>query len=382
MTTSDFAAAINCFTLTNKGFVIGSDGKAETGTTVSSFSELKDCLNSYSDNTATANIVISGDIEITETVTINCNVNINADTARRTLSRGASFTEALFKIGTNVTGVTVNVGERGGTLTIDGNGDTVTALYSLINAGSSGNTVKISKNAILQNNVTSGTHGAAIYAKDSTVIIEGGTVKNNDCSAKSKSYGGAIYATNFEMSSGYLYGNKSVDAGGVYVLGSANITGGTISNNTALEYGGGIYLVGVTNSSISGVTFKSNTGTTRGGAIYVGGSSTVNITDCTFTDNVSDNGKAFAFELTGGTTSIGGIINITNDDNIVIYGSNGILNISKSLEITNRIPLTISTVTSGHQYITASEGITLSDEILKFSLQNEGKTLTETGVVQ
>ena len=388
MTTSDFAAAVKCFTLTNDGFVIGSDGKAETeptepteptGTTVSSFSDLTNCLNSYSDSTATANIVISGDIEITETVTIHCNVNINADTAGRTLSRGASFTDALFKI--DVTGVTVNVGESGGTLTIDGNGDTVKASYSLINAGSSGNTVKISKNAILQNNVTSGTHGAAIYAKDSTVIIEGGTVQNNDCSAKSKSCGGAIYATNFEMSSGYLYGNKSVDAGGVYVLGSANITGGTISNNTASNYGGGIYLVGVTNSSISGVTFESNTGTTRGGAIYIAGTSTVDITDCTFTDNVSNNGKAFAFELTGGTTSIGGIIKITNDDNIVIYGSNGILNISKSLAITNLIPLTISIVTSGHQYITASEGITLSDEISKFSLQNEGYTLKETGVV-
>ena len=252
----------------------------------------------------------------------------------------------------------------------------------MINAGSSGNTVKISKKAILQNNVTSGTHGAAIYADGSTVIIEGGTVQNNDCSAKSKSCGGAIYATNFEMSSGYLYGNKSVDAGGVYVLGSANITGGTISNNTALNYGGGIYLVGVTNSSISGVTFERNTGTTRGGAIYIAGTSTVDITDCTFTDNVSDNGKAFAFTLTGGTTSIGGKINITNDDNIVIYDSDGILNISKSLEITKQIPLTIYILTSGHQYITASDGILLSNEISKFSLQNEGYTLTETGVVQ
>ena len=245
MSVSEFATAINCFTLKNDGFVIDSNGKAETeptepteptGMPVSSFSELKDCLNSYSDNTATANIVISGDIEITETVTIYCNVNINADTAGRTLSRGANFTDALFKIGTNITGVTVNVGESGGTLTIDGNGNTVTASRSLINAGSSGNTVKISKNAILQNNVTSGTHGAAIYANGSTVIIEGGTVQNNDCSAKASSYGGAIYATNFKMSSGYLCGNKSVDAGGVYVLGSANITGGTISNIISLRF--------------------------------------------------------------------------------------------------------------------------------------------------
>lgn len=387
ITDDDFAAAVKCFTLTNDGFVIGSDGKAETEpteptvTTISSFSDLTNCLNSYSDSTATANIVISGNIEITETVTIKCNVNINADATGRTLSRGASFTDALFKIGTDVTRVTVNVGESGGTLTIDGKGDKVTALYSLINAGNGGNTVKISKNAILQNNVTSRTNGAAIYADGSTVIIEGGTVQNNDCSAKSDYYGGAIYATNFEMSSGNLYGNKSVNAGGVYVLGSAKITGGTISNNTASNYGGGIYLVGVTNSSISGVTFESNTGTTRGGAIYISGTSTVDITDCTFTDNVSNNGKAFAFELTGGTTSIGGKINITNDDNIVIYGSNGILNISKSLEITNRIPLTISIVTSGHQYITASEGITLSDEIAKFSLQNAGCTLTDAGSV-
>lgn len=388
MTTSDFAAAVKCFTLKNEGFVIGSNGKAETepteptGMPVSSFSELKDCLNSYSDNTATANIVISGDIEITETVTINCNVNINADTAGRTLSRGANFKDALFQIGTNITGVTVNVGESGGTLTIDGNGNTVTASRSLINAGSSGNTVKISKKAILQNNVTSGTHGAAIYAKDSTVIIEGGTVQNNDCSAKSGSYGGAIYATNFEMSSGYLCGNKSVDAGGVYVLGSANITGGTISNNTASNYGGGIYLVNVTNSSISGVTFESNTGTTRGGAIYIAGTSTVDITDCTFTSNVSQNGEAIAFAATGGTTSIGGTITITDSDNILLYYSSSVLNISKSLVSTYSIPLTISTVTPGHQYITASDGILLSNEISKFSLQNEGYTLTETGVVQ
>ncbi|MDY4468729.1 InlB B-repeat-containing protein [Treponema porcinum] len=391
MTTSDFAAAINCFTLTNNGFVIGSDGKAETeptepteptATTVSSFSELTTCLTSYSDSKATANIVISKDIEITGTVTIYCNVNINADATGRTLSRGANFTDALFQIGTDVTGVTVNVGGSDGTLTIDGKGNTVKASFSLINAGSGGNTVKISKNAILQNNVTSRTHGAAIYADGSTVIIEGGTVQNNDCSAKSKSYGGAIYATNFEMSSGSISGNNSVSAGGVYVLGYANITGGTISNNTASEYGGGIYLVGVTNSSISGVTFERNTGTTRGGAIYIAGTSTVDITDCTFTDNVSNNGKAFAFTLTGGTTSIGGKINITNDDNIVIYNSDGILNISKSLEITKQIPLTIYTVTSGHQYITASDGITLSGEISKFSLQNEGYTLTDGGVLQ
>ena len=382
MTTSDFAAAIKCFTLKNDGFVIGSDGKAETGTTVSSFSELTTCLTSYSDSTATANIVISGDIEITETVTIYCNVNINADTARRTLSRGDNFKDALFQIGTNVTGVTVNVGESGGTLTIDGNGNTVTASRSLINAGSSGNTVKISKNAILQNNVTSGTHGAAIYANGSTVIIEGGTVQNNDCSAKASSYGGAIYATNFKMSSGYLCGNKSVDAGGVYVLGSANITGGTISNNTASNYGGGIYLVDVTNSSISGVTFERNTGTTRGGAIYVAGSSTVDITDCTFTSNVSNNGEAIAFAATGGTTSIGGTIIITDNDNILLYYSYSVLNISKSLVSTYSIPLTISTVTSGNQYITASDGITLSGEISKFSLQNEGYTLTDGGVLQ
>lgn len=394
MSVSEFATAINCFTLKNDGFVIDSNGKAETepteptGMPVSSFSELKDCLNSYSDNTATANIVISGDIEITETVTIYCNVNINADTAGRTLSRGANFTDALFKIGTNITGVTVNVGESGGTLTIDGNGNTVTASRSLINAGSSGNTVKISKNAILQNNVTSGTHGAAIYANGSTVIIEGGTVQNNDCSAKASSYGGAIYATNFKMSSGYLCGNKSVDAGGVYVLGSANITGGTISNNTASNYGGGIYLVNVSDSSVSGVTFDSNTGTTRAGAIYVGGSSTVNITDCTFTDNVSNNGRVLAFSSTGGTVSIGGKFTITNTDtsgtytDIVIYDSTGVLNISKALEQDNQILLTLSIPTTDHQYITASDGITLSGEISKFSLQNEGYTLTDGGVLQ
>ena len=119
ITDDDFANAVKCFTLTNDGFVIGSDGNAKTetteptGTSISSFSALTNCLNSYLDSKATANIVISEDIEITGTVTINCNVNINADATGRTLSRGANFKDALFKIGTGVTGVTVNVGESG-----------------------------------------------------------------------------------------------------------------------------------------------------------------------------------------------------------------------------------------------------------------------------
>ena len=150
---------------------------------------------------------------------------------------------------------------------------------------------------------------------------------------------------------------------------------------TASEYGGGIYLVGGT-SLVSGVTFEGNTGTIGGGAIYVAGSLTVDITDCTFTSNVSQNGEAIAFAATGGTTSIGGTITITDSDNILLYYSYSVLNISKSLEITNPIPLTISTVTSGNQYITAFDSITLSDEISKFSLQNEGYTLTDAGVVQ
>ena len=72
---------------------------------------------------------------------------------------------------------------------------------------------------------------------------------------------------------------------------------------------------------------------------------------------------------------------ITRFSNILLYYSYSVLNISKSLVSTYSIPLTISTVTSGNQYITASDGITLSGEISKFSLQNEGYTLTEAGSV-
>ncbi|MBQ3666025.1 MAG: right-handed parallel beta-helix repeat-containing protein [Lachnospiraceae bacterium] len=106
-------------------------------------------------------------------------------------------------------------------------------------------------------------NGAAIYRNNystyngvkyhSELYIKGGIIKNNKATAN----GGAVYVTNgsasydiLEISGGIFSGNSANNGGAIYLHGGSNntsghsgflISGGTIENNVARDYGGGIY---------------------------------------------------------------------------------------------------------------------------------------------
>jgi predicted outer membrane repeat protein len=121
-----------------------------------------------------------------------------------------------------------------------------------------------------------------------TFVLDGGTIRNNHTTGMS-SGGGGIYSDGaFIMISGAVYGNSAsrdlesrgiyhgVVGGGIYIAGgTAEITGGTISDNTADE-GGGIYKRGGSNLFMSNVTISRNTAVKSGGGIYNDGRITMN----------------------------------------------------------------------------------------------------------
>ncbi len=119
--------------------------------------------------------------------------------------------------------------------------------------------------------------------------------------------------------------------GGIFNVGTLNVTNSTFSGNTATSDGGGIYNNGG-NAIITNSTFSGNTATSDGGGIYNNGGSNATITNSTFSGNtagglgggiVNDLGAAMKFynsvvanSSSGGncTGAIGGGSNNLADD--------------------------------------------------------------------
>ncbi len=137
---------------------------------------------------------------------------------------------------------------------------------------------KITAGTFENNEATLNGGGFYITGDDSQVVIEGGEIKNNTAEQKGGGFaviGGnvnisqatATYPTKIESDTAY------VDGGGMYVSGGLlTIQGGSISNNTALQNGGGFY-VDVTNTTdittIKGGALVSSNKATNGGGAYV-----------------------------------------------------------------------------------------------------------------
>ena len=138
-------------------------------------------------------------------------------------------------------------------------------------------------------------HGAGIYAADSTVNIIGGTITNCSTTGTNTSYGGGIYVTNtasggkafhFKMTGGSILGNKTYNGGGGICIApngsyenTVEITGGLVSGNSSTGNNngcGGIrvngYTGGENNTSviIYGVTIENNTASISAGGLIVG----------------------------------------------------------------------------------------------------------------
>ena len=124
-------------------------------------------------------------------------------------------------------------------------------------------------------------------------------------------------------------GTADFDGGGVYVSsGTFTMEGGTISGNTAANYGGCVAVYG--KFTMTGGTISGNTAT-YGGGVYMGDGSTFTMTDGTISGNVAASGGGVyvaggSFTMENGYCNIINIANSTfsftggNCDSVIISG--------------------------------------------------------------
>jgi hypothetical protein len=110
--------------------------------------------------------------------------------------------------------------------------------------------------------------GGGVYV-EGTFEMKGGTISGNTVNT----VGGGVYIKGgtFTMSGGTISSNNATDyGGGVYVYDSIfNMWGGTISSNNAENYGGGVYVNSAGTFTMSDGTISRNTADIYGGGVFV-----------------------------------------------------------------------------------------------------------------
>lgn len=214
----------------------------------------------------------------------------------------------------------------------------------------------------ISGNTANGGGGVAIIG--STMVMNDGTISNNSTYRTSGqgSYGAGVYVADyanssggdtlfsatpasFEMNGGKITGNKALDYGGgiltfpqqgkkitininngkisgnqvtrgsggavaaFFGVTELNIKGGTLTGNSAQNYGGGAFLYDATNVTISGGTISKNKAS-QGGGVYLWSSSAAKQTGGSIENNVANAGGG----ICGGTyTMTGGVIKDNNN---------------------------------------------------------------------
>lgn len=266
--------------------------------TVTTLEQLKSAISELSYNN-TIEIVVSGTIEISETLNIrptrttngsmawyeyyNQRVVISGADANSKLVRAEGFKGSLF----NLTGEQGYSGAGGSNhpayaaltlkdITVDGGGDKTAATNPAIYVSRYG-TLTLDDGAVLRNCKSQYYAGGAagLFAGTSEFVMNG-TARMEDNEAD---YGGGVYVAN--------------------ILASFTMNGGTIANNTARKYGGGVYCEAnkqygsndTAKINLNGGTITGNTAGIAGGGVYFGGmttckvAGTVNITGNTQGDD-------------------------------------------------------------------------------------------------
>ncbi|MCD7762320.1 MAG: Cna B-type domain-containing protein, partial [Lachnospiraceae bacterium] len=129
-----------------------------------------------------------------------------------------------------------------------------------LNSASSSKAVLTMENGSISNNESSGSGGGVYLYNYASFemkngVIENNTAKNSTSSSTSTNVGGGgVYmsstSTSFKMYDGFIKGNTAKNGGGVFITSSTTeilkpsfeMSGGTITNNTATLYGGGVYV--------------------------------------------------------------------------------------------------------------------------------------------
>ncbi len=271
-------------------------------TPVSTAAELKVALANNE-----SNIVLTSDIEVSETL------NITTDTvlSGRAIRRGEGFTGTVINVASGVSLTLKDIVVDGGAVWASAvaedssvNGGVV-ATGNLIAAESNAEII-LNEGAVLQNN--DGAHAVNLGTRiGATLTINGGEIINN------RSDSGAVWGGgHITLNAGKISNNVSTgSAGAIRMVSNCNLTmnGGEISNNTAVGSGGAIWGYGASTYEFNGGEMNGNTAAV-GGAIYTGDSSTIKISgDFEMCNNTADDAGAMrlsnrtAFNMSGGKIS-------------------------------------------------------------------------------
>lgn len=199
-------------------------------------------------------------------------------------------------------------------------------------------------------------NGCGVVVGVGTFNMYGGKITNNSCGSS----GGGVYVERgtFSMSGGEISGNTSGEYGGgieLYKKSDFTMTGGSISQNKAENgyYGGGIDVSYGSTFTMNGGTITGNTSCT-GGGVYVGtavenyGNNTFNMNGGTITGNTAAN--------TGSET--GGGVYVAQDGIFTVSGAAKITD-NKRNEENNNVYLRPETITiTGALDRDASIGVT------------------------
>lgn len=270
-------------------------------------------------------------------------INGNGGSATINISGG------IIKTGSIGGGSTRNTNGKIGYADIKITGGDISGQFIMVKGGTSACKFNMTGGKIHDSNTTDNEfvklqeNGGAVYMDDPNGVatISGGTIEN--CSALN---GGAVYMTagQFTLSgTGEIKDCNASELGGAVYLGKTGdvkgtftMSGGSISNNKALNGNGGAFYLDGGDATINGGTVDLNKAINGGGAYLAGGA--LQISDGIFKDNkVTANGGG-AYVSGGNITMTGGSFenNTAEDSGGGIYITGGSLSMSGGIFKNNK----------------------------------------------
>lgn len=246
-----------------------------------------------------------------------------------------------------------------------------------ISLNATGQTTTIS-NTTFSNN-TASLHGAAIYS-NSPLVISGGSISNNTATQD----GGGLHLTTASatasISGASLTGNTGRNGGAIFATGTGALTisDSTIDANTAAtQYGAGIYLLNTTGAStITSTSISNNTGPGSGAGIYLNSSAAASLalTDCAVNGNAVTNTASYdggGMYMAGTALTVnvaGGTLNGNSSRN-----GGGIYAASGNLNLDGAaVSSNTATANGGGLYVTGGATLTMAESTMRGNRSNTG----------
>nr|MBP3283523.1 right-handed parallel beta-helix repeat-containing protein [Treponema sp.] len=236
-----------------------------------------------------------------------------------------------------------NTSENGGGITKSGNG-----------------TLTIENSTISNNTATS--YGGGIYIDGGKVIFSSGSISNNT--------GSGIYikSGNATISGGSISNNTSAKGAGIYLsstTSSLTLTGGSITENSATDKGGGIF-INSGSATISGGSIESNSANYNGGGIYMANGD-FDFTGGSAKSNTANYGNGLY--IAGGTFTMSGSA-VVDSSNDAYLSSGTYITIGGTLSEATAATITPGNYSTGTQVLKDGSG-TVADNYAKFSVTTD-----------